>query len=325
MPAMTGPTLRQDRPTPSAGRAPVALTIGKFDGVHLGHRQLVARLREEAARLGVLSTVLILHPDPVTVLAGRPVPVLCLLPERRRRLEALGVDVIERLEFTPEVAQLTPDAFLERLARRWQLRALVVGSDFALGRDRSGDLGALHTLGREHGFEVVVVPPLTIGDERVSSGWVRELVATGEVEQARALLLAPPQVVGTVVHGAARGRELGFPTANLALGADFVVPANGIYTARARWSEEDGGPERGCDSVASVGVRPTFDNGERIVEVFLLDFQGDLYGCELTVDFLHRQRPELRFESVEPLIAQMHEDVATARATLAAERQAGRR
>jgi riboflavin kinase/FMN adenylyltransferase len=306
------------RPAPTAGRPAVALAIGKFDGVHLGHRHLVEQLRWHARRLDALAAVLILHPDPVTVLAGRRVPLLCPLPERQRRLTALALEQVETLEFTAQIARLTPAAFLARLAQRWRVRALVAGPGFALGRDRSGDLATLAALGRTRGFEVVVVQPLEVDGEPVSSGRVRALVEAGEVRAAARLLAAPPQVTGTVVAGAARGRELGFPTANLDLAADFALPADGIYTVRVHGVDPAVVPGSSRDGVASVGVRPTFNDGARIVEVYLLDFDGDLYGRELTVDFLCRQRAEQRFESVAALVAQMHADVATARANLAA-------
>lgn len=322
-----------------SGGSAVVLTLGKFDGVHLGHRHLVARVLTEATARGAAGGALILYPDPATVLTGRPVPLLTSPDERVTRLIALGLVFAELLEFTPALAQLTPEAFVDQLCARWTIAAIVVGPDFAFGRDRSGNVAVLRQLGAERGFELVVVPPVELDGRRVSSGAIRALIAAGEVQAASRLMAAPPRLVGTVVHGAARGRTLGFPTANLRLAADFIVPANGIYTVRASWGpnpgsksvpEETGGrpaepegwppvPDHLCsaDGIASVGVRPTFDNGARIVEVFLLDFGWDLYDRPMTVDFLCRQRSEQKFDSVPELVEQMHRDVAVARANLA--------
>lgn len=298
-------------------RPKVVLTVGKLDGVHAGHRHLVARVLEEADRRAAVPCALVLHPDPATVLHGRPVTMLTTVDERARRLRALGLQIVEPLHFTPDVAELGPRAFLDWVAQRFTLEAMVVGPDFAFGRDRAGDLATLLALGRDRGFDVAVVPPLEATGEWVSSRRIRALVEAGDVETARTLLRAPPRVVGTVVHGAARGRSLGFPTANLDPSADFAMPRNGIYTVRASW-----GAER-VDGVASVGVRPTFDNGARLVEVHLLDFDGDLYGREMAVDFLARQRDEHRYDTVEALIEQMHRDVAQARARLGGEERFG--
>jgi len=356
----------------SATRRPVVLSIGKFDGVHLGHRHIVRALVATAAERGARSTALVLHPDPVAVLTGRPVPMLTTVAERRERLLALGVDEVAPLDFNHTVSRLGPDAFLDDLGRRFDLAAMVVGPDFAFGRDRSGDVAALRALGAARGFDVICVEPWVVDGAVVSSRRIRACVEAGDIAMARAMLAAPPRLGGTVVHGARRGRALGFPTANLALGADYVVPAHGIYTVRAALrgaagvdgvapgapvhsaartgessgsssvagSGESGGLSgvaatggssrtRGVpgaptqtiwlDGVASIGVRPTFDSGPRSIEVHLLDFDGDLYGQGMVVEFLAWQRSEARFDSVEALVAQMHADVAIARVNLKAE------
>lgn len=310
-------------PAPDGARPAAVLAIGKFDGVHLGHRRLAARLVETARDLGARSVALILAPHPATVLAGRRVTILTDVDERRRRLEALGVDAAVHHAFTRDVARLSPEAFLDDLAGRYRLAAMVVGPDFVFGRDRAGDVGTLRRLGAARGFGVVCVPPVIVDGEPVSSRRIRHLIEVGDVGAARELLAAPPRIVGAVVQGARRGRTLGFPTANLAPVDDYVVPGHGIYTVRATW---DGAPSRApggwLDGVASIGVRPTFDDGPRSIEVFLLDFAGDLYGRVLTVEFLAWQRGEARFDGVDALVAQMHRDVEVARANLAAERHA---
>lgn len=297
--------------------------MGKFDGVHVGHRHVVARLKAEAQARGVASAVLVLHPNPVTVLLGQRVPILMTVEERCARLLDLEVDTVEPLVFDRELAALDPEDFLDRLARRFDLRAMVVGPDFAFGRDRAGRIDTLRAIGQSRGFEALVVEPLLVAGERVGSRRVKQLIEAGEIAAARELLSAPPLLIGTVVHGAHRGRELGFPTANLVPTDDFVVPGDGIYTVRARWEEAipPGGSHSSTgndwhDGVAAIGVRPTFDNGPRSIEVFLLDWSGDLYGQRMTVEFLAWQRSEERFDSVDALVAQMRADVAVAHGKL---------
>ncbi|MCB0217818.1 MAG: riboflavin biosynthesis protein RibF [Caldilineae bacterium] len=304
----------------SQQRPRVALTLGKFDGVHAGHRHLAAQTLAAAAHHAAEAAALVLHPHPASVLYGARIPLLGTVRRRCAQLRDLGLGIVEPLQFTREIAELTPEAFVERVTQRFQVAAIVVGPDFAFGRGRLGDVETLRELGHRRGFELRVAEDLEVEGRRVSSGAIRELIESGDLDRARRLLREPPCLTGTVVHGAARGRELGFPTANLDLRDDFVVPGNGIYAVRARW---DGAPSRDgsgwVDGVASIGVRPTFDNGPRSIEVFLLDFAGDLYGRRLDLAFIARQRGEERFESVDALIAQMHADVARSRQILAAE------
>ncbi len=301
-------------------RPPVVLTLGKFDGVHAGHRHLMALAIEEAGHRGVRSAALVLHPDPVAVLTAKPVGLLTTLRERCTRIRAFGVDLVEPLHFTPEVARLSPEVFMAQVSKRFDVVGMVVGPDFRFGHDRAGTMDTLSHLGKERGFEVIAAPPLEYEGRQIGSRHVRSLIEDGQIDSARTLLRAPPRLTGIVVHGSARGRKLGFPTANLDPTDDFVVPANGIYTVRASW--RCGARKTGmgaAEGITSIGIRPTFDRGPRVIEVFLLDFTGDLYGCQLTLDFLARQRGERRFESVEALVAQMHADVTRGRALLAAE------
>lgn len=298
-----------------ANRPRVALTLGKFDGVHRGHQHLLGALRTAAGTLGASSAALILHPHPATVLAGHKVPVLTAIDERLA-LVRQAVDHADQLTFDAALAALSPEAFLDRLASSFDIAAMVVGPDFAFGRGRAGNLDVLQRLGAAREFAVVVAEPLLDGGAPVSSARIRAAIERGDVGEARALLGRPPRLRGTVVHGSKRGRVLGYPTANLDLGADYVVPANGIYAVRvagmAEGTEGAGPIER--IGAASLGIRPQFDGGERSIEVYLLDFEGDLYGAELAVDFLAFLRPEARFESVEALVEQIGRDVEDARA-----------
>jgi riboflavin kinase/FMN adenylyltransferase len=289
------------------------LTLGKFDGVHAGHRHLAAHLLSEASARQAHAVALVLDPHPATVLRGESIEVLTTVPERIARLRELGVDRAELLAFTPDLAALSPDEFVDRLAAHFELAALVVGSDFVFGRDRTGTQTVIAGLAASRGFDVVSVDPLASGSSPISTRRVKELVAAGDVAAARTLLRNPPVVRGAVVRGAARGRGLGYPTANLYVGDKYVIPANGIYAVSAEWMYS--GEPRTAFGVASSGVRPTFDNGERWLEVFLLDVEPgtDLYGVEMTVSFLARQRDELRFEHIDELVTQMALDVRLAR------------
>lgn len=305
----------------------VVLTLGKFDGLHRGHQDIVRRVLTRAKANGAEAVALVLHPHPALVLAGITVPVISSAADRLAGLRRLGIDRAEVLPFTAEMAALTPEAFIARLRARFDLRAMVVGPDFAFGRGRSGSLDVLRNLGREAGFTVEVAPGMQVDDEQVSSARIRSLLTTGDVVRARRLMAAPFSLVGTVVHGAKRGRQLGYPTANLALIDDYVVPANGVYAVRCRVEDGAGADGPGADSsllpepwllgAANIGVRPQFDAGARSIEVFLMDFDGDLYGRKLRMAFVERIRDEMRFASVEALVARMGEDVVQARRVLA--------
>jgi len=292
---------------------PVALTIGKFDGVHLGHHALSTRVRAVARDLGVKAAAVVLHPDPATVLAGRRVPVLTSMMDRMQLLMADGIEAVRWLTFTPEIAALSPEAFLDELDEWYDVQAVVVGPDFAFGKDRAGTLAVLRALGEARGFDVHVVAPVSVDGERAAAGRIRALLAEGDVARAGALIGRPFRLRGRVVEGAKRGRTLGFPTANLALDDDYQLPANGIYTVRAHLQLPDG-RERTLGGAANIGIRPHFDDGDaHTVEVHVLDWEGDLYGTPMAVDFIAFQRPEARFDDVAGLIAQMTADVERAR------------
>lgn len=297
----------------------MVLFLGKLDGVHAGHRHLAARAMEEADRRGALAAAVVLHPDPRTVLLGTPVPLLCSVEERLARLRVFGVDLVEPMLFTPGMAMLDPDGFLDLLGERYRLEAIVCGPDFRFGRGRMGDARGLDRAAETHGFDCVVVPPIESRGSRVASRGLRRMIEAGDVEGARALMRHPCRLVATVVHGAARGRSLGYPTANLDPAADYVLPKDGIYAVRACWRDRIDDRLRTAGGVASIGVRPTFDHGERRVEVHLFDLDLDLYGLDLTVDFLARLRDERRFPCPEALIEQMRSDVEQARRELLVE------
>jgi riboflavin kinase/FMN adenylyltransferase len=298
-------------------RRPSALTIGNFDGVHRGHRALIHAVLENARRRGWQAGVLTFNPHPATVL--RPdfaQQYLTTIDERLELLAGLGVDFAIVYPFTLETASLAAAVFMGRLKAALNLGAVWVGPDFALGRGREGNVDALRVMGQTLGFELHVIEPQLLGDGEVRSGRIRQQILAGDVALAAANLGWRYRVSGLVVSGARRGRNLGFPTANLAVPPDRLLPANGVY---ATWTWiENGAPDRlECHaSVTNIGVRPSFDNGQRTVEAHLLDFAGDLYDRCVTLEFVERLRPEMKFANIDALRGQIAQDVEAARTLL---------
>lgn len=292
---------------------PVYLTIGNFDGVHRGHRMLVAELSSAARSEGALAGLLTFEPHPLTVL--RPdlrIARLTSNEEREHALSALGLDFSLILPFDEISASTSAVDFMRSLVQAIPLRVLWVGPDFALGRGREGNAEALNRIGAELGFEVRVVPLLAWQGEPVRSSRVRALLSEeGAVAEAAELLGRPYQIWGTVTSGAQRGRELGFPTANLDVPADRLLPAHGVYACWA-WRGDAGYP-----AVVNIGVRPSFGSGVASVEAHLLEFDGDLYGETLGLSFIAWMRPESRFRSITDLAAQIHSDAQAGRRILA--------
>ncbi|HTE65785.1 MAG TPA: bifunctional riboflavin kinase/FMN adenylyltransferase [Candidatus Binatia bacterium] len=295
---------------------PAALTLGVFDGVHRGHAALLEATVRVAAERGVASAALIFEPHPDEVLRpGTVVPRLTPLATVVERIRAdCGVAWPLPVRFDDELRQRSAEEFIAALAPAVELRALVMTPDAAFGRGRGGTVARMRELGAERGFEVVTVEPVLIGGEVVSSTRTRSAIAAGEIGLARTFGY-PPRLEGTVVVGDRRGRTLGYPTANLAFDYAPAMPALGIYVGQVAV------PERGVDpghpALVSVGVRPTFhDDGRVLVEVHLLDFDGDLYGARLQVDLLERLREERRFEDADSLVRQMKLDEAAARGYL---------
>jgi len=289
--------------------SPSVVTIGVFDGVHLGHRALIGQAVERARALGVRSVAITFSPHPREVLArGEPVQYLTDIDERRALIHALGVDVVATLHFNLAVAGLSADAFLAEIEAQLGLVELWVGPDFALGHHRHGTVPVLQEIGRQMGFAVHTVPPVVLDGVVVSSSNIRRMLLEGDVAGAAVFLGRPYTLEGTVEPGARRGRQLGFPTANIPLSATRVVPANGIYVVRALTAQGL------LPAVANVGIRPTFGQNEPNLEVHILDFEGDLYGQHLRVAFLRRLRSERRFASIADLQAQIQADVYQARA-----------
>jgi riboflavin kinase/FMN adenylyltransferase len=293
------------------------LTIGAFDGVHRGHQHVIQQMVEESRQTNRLAGLITFYPHPDAVLLPyKPTLYLSTPGEKAALLERLGLDILAILPFDQEMAQTSAQDFIGRVCRHLHMVELWVGEDFALGRAREGDAEALRAMGRALGFTVRVVEPLTWQGEIISSSRIRSLLLKGEVRQATQLLGRYPSLAGEVTRGSQRGHCLGFPTANLEVRKERVVPADGIYAVYARLGEAR------HQGVANVGVRPSFETGgERIVEVHVLDFDESIYGCDLVVEFVERLREERRYANVEELKAQMERDVEEARRILAKENE----
>ena len=288
------------------------LTLGNFDGVHLGHQAIIRRLVARAGEIGGRSVALTFEPHPLAVLAPeRAPPLLQSLHDRLVLMRDMGVDVAVLQRFTLRFAALAPEEFVETfLLRHLDLRRVVVGYNVTFGRNRTGTGETLRALGARHGFGVDVVGPVAVpGDPsgEVSSSRLRELIQQGDLPAARRLLGRPYALRGRVVAGDRRGRTLGFPTANLRPDRPLVL-APGVYVARASW---EGGA---ADGVVNVGYRPTFGENQYWVEAYLLDFSGEIYDRTLRLEFLDRIRPEMKFSGVDALKAQVMADIETARA-----------
>ncbi len=294
---------------------PHAVTIGNFDGVHRGHQALLARTVAAARERGARSLVVTFEPLPLYVLRPEAAPKrLTTNQERIAALAAYGIDDIVVLRFDRALAELSAHEFVACLVEGAHPVEVVVGEDFAFGHNRAGTPDLLRELGERYGFAVTVVGRVADPDGEISSTRIRRMLAEGSVADAARLLGRPFALSGVVVHGARRGRLLGYPTANLALPPEHAVPADGIYAAKAAIGDSSAL----WPAMVYVGTRPTFDDPARIVEVNLLDFAGDLYGARLTVLFVEQIRGDRRFDSAEALIEQMRRDEAETRRVLAA-------
>ncbi len=293
--------------------APSVVSIGFFDGAHRGHQTIIRRAARLAQEDGVRSVVVTFDRHPMEVVnPGSQPKLLMTLARRARTLAAQGVDMVVVVPFDDELRHLSPKGFVEHvLVEPLQARRVIVGSNFRFGHRAAGDVSTLNDLGPQHGFAAEAVTLLEMDGAVISSTAIRAAIDAGDVELAARMLGRPPAVDGVVVRGDQRGKGLGYPTANLQVGRRVAVPAKGIYAGAFATAD---GTEHSC--VSSVGVNPTFGGQELRVEAHLLEFSGDLYGVEAQVDFRHRLRDELKFESVEALVAQIDRDAAEARRLL---------
>lgn len=290
-------------------RGPVSIAIGVFDGVHIGHQALIRQTADRAKQQGGRALAATFDPLPIQALApGAPPSALSDIDDRVRLLHEAGASDVVVFQFTRGFAALEADEFVRRLAGAGEVRQIFVGEDFQFGHDRGGDVRTLAAAESRYGFEVVVASQVTLDGEVVSSTRIRNALLAGNVENAARLLGRAYSVRGTVVHGAKRGRALGFPTINLAVPPERLLPRDGIYAMTVRLRDGE------VAAAASLGVRPTFGGGDRTLEAYLLDWAGDVYGDRIEAAFVKRLRDELRFASAAELSTQIARDVEDTRA-----------
>lgn len=283
-------------------------TIGNFDGVHRGHLALLERLVSEAKARGIPSVVILFEPHPREFLASEKAPArLTLFREKIQRLKQLPIDYILCLRFNQKLANLTAEEFIQKiLVNGLHVKHILIGDDFRFGQQRQGDVTLLTSLGEKYGYTLEVFPTFFEHNERVSSTAVREALSKGDLKTAEQLLGRVYTISGHVKRGAGRGHEFGFPTANIAVSKQGL-PLSGVFCVRVSSETLNDHP-----AVANVGIRPTVDGTRTVIEVLLLDFEGNLYGQHLDVKFLHKLRDEKKFDNVELLKAQIKKDVTAA-------------
>jgi riboflavin kinase/FMN adenylyltransferase len=297
------------------------VTIGVFDGVHRGHVEIIGQAVAQAKERQVPSVLITFVPHPSEVVRpGSHPPVLTTIVRRAELVAELGIDVFCALPFTLEFSQMPPDQFAHHaLVERLHAVGVVVGENFRFGHRAAGDVAQLQRLGQTFGFTTQGTPLLRDGDTPLSATYVRTCVQAGDMQAATRALGRPHRLDGVVERGDQRGRELGFPTANLRTEAWAAVPADGVYAGRVwrldEWGRTIAGEPLGTAAI-SVGTNPTFEVRQRRVEAYVLDFDGDLYGQAIGVEFVERLRGMEKFDGIEPLVAQMHADVARTRALI---------
>ncbi len=306
--------MRVFRGTPVQTKDPTALTIGNFDGVHLGHQAMLVRLKEAATRLGLVSCVMIFEPHPREFFTPDQAPTrLTSLREKLELLAELSIERVQVCHFDFDFASISAKDFIERILKRGlAVRWILVGDDFRFGANRTGDCAMLKTSSVQHGFEVSEMPSYTLGDLRVSSTAVREALVTGDLELARIFLGRPYSISGRVIEGDKLGKKIGYPTANIQLKHNRP-PLSGIFVVKVYGTDELS-PRAVVYGVASLGVRPTVhEDGKPVLEVYLFDFKKEIYGCHLRVDFLHKLRDEEKYPDLETLTRQIGRDVENAK------------
>jgi riboflavin kinase/FMN adenylyltransferase len=293
---------------------PIALTIGNFDGVHLGHQAMLSRLKDAAHRLGLPACVMTFEPHPREFFAPDQAPTrLTSLREKLQLLAQSEVDCVHVCRFNYDFARISAEEFITRiLNQELSVRWLLVGDDFRFGARRAGDLTMLQTFATENGFAVEVMPGVIIEDQRVSSTAIRQALAGGDLNSARKLLGRAYSISGRVIDGDKLGKQIGFPTANIQLKHNRP-PLSGIFAVAVRGAIRSS-PATELPGVASLGVRPTVhENGKPVLEVHLFDFNQEIYGHHLQVDFLHKLRDEEKYADLDTLILQIKKDVAQAK------------
>ena len=288
------------------------LTIGVFDGVHRGHREIITKLVSDAHTHHAPAVVLTFDPHPATVLTGREIRCLTTPDERANLLAALGVDVVITQRFTPNLSAATALEYMTTLKKSLGLTHLLIGYDFALGKGREGNAARLKEIGQDLDYSVEVVSALSDESGVISSTEIRKLISTGNISEASKLLGYRYQLGGEVIHGEGRGKTINFPTANVNYPKGKVMPPNGIYACWAHLGNKK------FMAATNIGLNPTFTPERQIpsLEAYLLDFDRDIYGETMQLEFVTRLRDEIRYTSVDALIKQIHDDVDKTRAML---------
>ena len=287
------------------------LTVGVFDGVHLGHKHLLAELVEKARLENLISGVVTFRQHPQSLFESRSnLQILTSLPQKIKLLKDEGIEVIITLNFTLELAQIGIQQFIGLLKKYLKMHGLVVGPDFAMGRNREGDIDTLRTLGKGMDFSLTVIPPITKNSKLISSTTIRNALAQGDIKRVHDMLNRYFSLEGRVIAGSGRGKDLGFPTANIDVDPVQALPADGVYATLAYINDQ---PRQ---SITNIGSRPTFGEAERAVEVYIFNYNGELYRRNLKVDIIERLRGEQRFATTDELVKRITEDTRGARAAL---------
>jgi len=296
---------------------PTVLTIGTFDGVHRGHQALIHQLKTAAGQLQAKSAIIAFHPRPKAIFAPERYghDYLTTPDERIALLESLGLDVLILIPFSLELAQTTAHDFVKLVVERLKMVQIWVGHDFAMGKNREGNVEKLTELGAEFNYTLREIEPFLLEGKAVSSSEIRQQLLAGDAREAAHLLGRYPSLTGKIVVGAQRGRTIGFPTANFAVPAERLVPANGVYATFVRRP----GDERRLASVTNIGIRPSFDGQNRTIESYIFDFDKDIYNQTFALEFVERLRPEKKFDGIDALISQITRDAEQARGLLAKE------
>lgn len=285
-----------------------AVAIGKFDGLHRGHRQLLEQILC-CKKQGLITAVFTFDPTPASFFTGKAEPELSTREEKRRLLAGMGIDVLIEFPLNQNTAAMEPERFIgDILVGQMNMKQIAAGTDLTFGKDGTGDRRLLECLQETYGYQVRIIEKITEQGRIISSTYIREAVEDGRMELAKSLLGAPYGIIGQVVHGQKLGRTIGMPTVNLLPEPQKQLPPNGVYYSTVKWNQQI------LCGITNIGCKPTVNHGNSIgVETYLYDFEGDIYGQELTVSLLHYKRPEQRFHSVDELKAQMQKDITDGR------------
>ncbi|MGI5852481.1 MAG: bifunctional riboflavin kinase/FAD synthetase [Caldicoprobacterales bacterium] len=291
-------------------KEPMAIALGTFDGIHIGHQMLINQLKLISSTTGSKSLVYTFLTNPLKLLSPKNAPPkIMTVSERIQKFQGLGIDYLVFNPFDSILASMSPQGFIEDiLVSKYNLKYLVVGYDFRFGHMASGDIALLHSLSQKYGFELVVIPPLSLEKKVISSSFIRELIQTeGQMEKVSMLLGGHYSIPGRVIHGYGRGRDLGFPTANLEFDVQKAIPKYGIYLTKVSIGAVS------YWGMTNVGINPTFNNKGLFIETNILDFDDDLYGRRIKIEFLKRIRDEIKFISIEDLKEQISKDIKWAK------------